>query len=296
MLDRSQTGVLIFTVAALVGVLPCAHANTQETTAQLLRETVQNEIHETNGRIRFRYVDVKNTGQNTQTKLIIETRDISVGMLVAVNGRPISPEQRQQEETRLQKLANSPDELARKRKSEKDDDEHTERIMRALPNAFIYTRDGTETGRAGLGTPGGQLVRLRFRPNPNYVPPTHVEQVLTGMQGYILIDEDKHRIAKIDGRLIKEVAFGWGILGHLDPGGHFLVEQGDVGDGAWEVTKMDLDIHGKALIFKAINIVSRETFSDFRPAPPNLTVAQAVELLKKQQTELAQNHPILGPK
>ena len=49
-------------------------------------------------------------------------------------------------------------------------------------------------------------------------------------QGVILIDPTECRIAKIDGTLFKEVSFGWGILGHLDKGGHFLVEQRDVGD------------------------------------------------------------------
>jgi len=53
------------------------------------------------------------------------------------------------------------------------------------------------------------LVRLKFRPNPKYSPPSHVEQILTGLEGYLLIDADQHRIAKIDGTLGKEVGFGW---------------------------------------------------------------------------------------
>ena len=34
------------------------------------------------------------------------------------------------------------------------------------------------------------------------------------------------------------MGFGWGFLGHLDRGGHFLVEQGEVVNGHWEVTRM----------------------------------------------------------
>ena len=40
----------------------------------------------------------------------------------------------------------------------------------------------------GLGKTGNPLVRLKFHPNPNYEPPTRVEQVLTGMQGVVLVD------------------------------------------------------------------------------------------------------------
>ena len=82
------------------------------------------------------------------------------------------------------------------------------------------------------------------------------------MKGYLLIDPKANRIAKIDGTLIKEVGFGWGILGHLDRGGHFVVEQGDAGYGQWEVTRMGLSFTGKVLLFKALNIQSDEKFTE----------------------------------
>ena len=187
-------------------------------------------------------------------------------------------------------LASDPETLRRKQKSEKEEAERIAKIMTALPDAFLYQPDGTELGRAGVGEPGAELVRLKFRPNPRYHPPSHVEQVLTAMQGYLLIDSSKHRIAKIDGTLTKSVDFGWGILGHLDRGGHFLVEQEDVSNNNWEVTRKTLAFTGRELLFKSINIQSDEVFSDFRPAPASLTVAQGVELLKKHEAELAENH------
>ena len=133
-------------------------------------------------------------------------------------------------------------------------------------------------------------MRLKFRPNPKYEPPSHVEQVLQGMQGFLLIDANRHRIARIDGTLFKEVGFGWGILGHLDKGGRFLVEQADIGDGTWEIVHMSLAFTGKILIFKRLDIRSDEVFSDFHEVANNLTFAQGVELLKKQEAILAQNH------
>ena len=102
--------------------------------------------------------------------------------------------------------------------------------------------------------------------------------------------ESPHRIALIDGTLFKEVAFGWGILGHLDKGGHFLVQQADVGDGSWDVTRMSLNFVGKMLVFKNLKIQSEEVFSGFRPVPPNLTFAEGLKLLKKEGAVLAENH------
>ena len=80
-----------------------------------------------------------------------------------------------------------------------------------------------------------------------------------------------------------------GILGHLDKGGHFLVEQGDVGDGTWDMRRIGLTFTGKILLFKHLDIKSTETYSDFRSVPTTLTFAQGVELLKKQEATLAEN-------
>ena len=52
---------------------------------------------------------------------------------------------------------------------------------------------------------------------------------------------------------------------------------------------MSLSFTGRVLLFKSLNFKSDEVFSNFRPAPSNLSFAQAVELLKKQEAELAPN-------
>jgi hypothetical protein len=103
-----------------------------------------------------------------------------------------------------------------------------------------------------------------------------------------LIDPAAHRIARIDGTLFREVNFGWGILGHLNKGGHFFVEQQDLGDGSWDVSCMRLDFAGKILLFKNIAIKSDEVFSNFRRVPAGTTFAQGVEMLKTEQAKLAQ--------
>ena len=283
---------LAITIALLAGVnavLAFSADQPSESAVELVRRTVQREIAPGNGNARAMFLDRKETPHGSQTKLIVETREGMAGMLIAINDKPLTPEQRQAEEGRLSELARNPEALKKKQKLEKEDGERENRIIKALPDAFLYEPDGTMVGNQTIGKAGDQLVRLKFRPNPKYTPPSHVEQVLTGMQGYLLIDADQHRIAKIDGTLTKEVGFGWGILGHLDRGGHFLVEQAEVMQGDWEVTHMSLTFTGKELLFKSLNIRSDEVFSGFRPAPSNLNFAQGVELLKKQEAELAEN-------
>jgi hypothetical protein len=221
--------------------------------------------------------------------LMVETQEAMVGILIAKNDRPLNAQERQAENDRVDRFVKDPEELNRKKALESENKERITRIVKALPDAFLYEFDGTEAGDQGVAGPGEQLVRLTFKPNPKYDPASRVELVLTGMQGYILIDTKQGRIAKIDGTLAKEVGFGWGILGHLDPGGHFLVDQADVEGGNWEVTRMELNLTGKVLFFKTLNFKSTKTYSDFHPAPPNLSFAEGVELLKKQKAVLAKN-------
>ena len=269
---------------AHAGQTPAIPAN------DLVRATVQNEIKASdNPTARHMFASLKQTANGSQTKLFCETKDAMAGMAIAFDGKPLTAQQRQAEEARLEQLMRSPAELAKKHQREKEDAERVTRIVRAMPDAFLFEYAGTERGQTGPGRPGDDLVRLNFRPNPKYEPPSKVEQVLTGMQGYLLVDANKRRIARIDGTLFRDVSFGWGILGHLDKGGHFLVEQGDVGDGTWDMHRMGLTFTGKILLFKRLDIRSTETFSDFRSVPTGLTFAQGVELLKKQQATLAEN-------
>lgn len=281
----------MFVVACWSGATAQTAASPEIAPAELVRITVHNEIKAANDPYSAHHMfrSRKETAHGSQTKLFVETKDGMVGLLLANDDKPLTVDQREEEEQRLEHYKNDAKELQKKRKREKEDSDRTLQILKALPDAFLYEADGTETGREGLGKPGEELVRLKFRPNPRYDPPSRTEQVLTGMQGHVLIDAKHHRIALIDGILFKEVGFGWGILGHLDKGGHFLVQQGDVGDGSWDATRMILTFTGKIMMFKSLRIQSDEVLSDFKPVASDLTFAQGLELLKKQEAVLAEN-------
>jgi hypothetical protein len=264
-LNRSRISLwILFTALTLIAATLSAEGPA-ESPDDLIRRTVANEVKSTTS-TKYMFQQRKVTPIGSQTKLMVQTRDAMVGMVVANNDQPLDQEQRRAEYGRIERFLSRPDELERKRKQELESAERVNRILKAMPDAFLYEYDGTESGRPGVGKPGDRLWRLKFRPNPSYDPPTHVEQVLVGMQGVVLIDEHKQHIARIDGTLFKEVGFGWGILGHLDQGGHFQVDQADISDDSWAISRMDLAFTGKVLLFKSIDIKSTETYSDFRPA------------------------------
>jgi hypothetical protein len=286
---RKALPILMVAIALSLETLGAADGPPTVTPSELVRRAVQNEIKNNNQGPKYMCRQRKETLTGSQIKLMVETRDAMVGMVVANNDQPLNQEQRRAEYGRIERFLQQPSELEKKRAQEKENADRVNAILKALPDAFVYEYDGTEAGRPGVGKPGEQLVRLKFRPNPRYDPPTHVEQVLVGMQGVVLVDPQDQYIARIDGTLFKDVGFGWGILGHLDRGGHFQVDQSEVGNNNWTIARMDLAFTGKMLLFKSLNIKSTEIYSDFHPVPADLTFAQGIDLLKKQQAAVAQN-------
>lgn len=274
-------GFLVMSIALHAGARP--HGQSLPASPKdLVRRVVANELKDDPGH--FMYRDTRERENGTlETKQMIETRDGVVGRLILINGKPLTPAQRDKENKRLNRLLSDPAAMASKRKEQQEDTARVRRMVGALPDAFTYAYDGTEAG------PHGELVVLKFAPNPNYDPPGREQQVYTGMQGTMLIDATAERIVKIDGILFRDVSFGWGILGKLDRGGRFIVEQADVGGGHWEPTRMVLDFTGHLLIFKSLKIRSTDITGDYHLVPDDLTVAQGLEMLRKIDGVVAEN-------
>lgn len=288
-MTRSLSALFSLLVSLTLAVtLSFAADEAQLPPVQLVRATVANEVAagDTNGP-KHMFRDRKQTPKGSQTRIYVETREAMAGMTIAYDDKPLNAKQLQDEQGRLAWLVSNPEQLKRKQKEQREDADRTLRIMKALPDAFVFQYDGTAPGTAAIGREGAQMVRLKFHPNPSYRPPSHVEDVLVGMSGVLLIDPIEHRIAQIDGTLFQSVNFGWGILGRLDKGGHFMVDQIDVGGNCWEVSRMSLTFNGKILLFKNLSIKSDEVFSNFRPVPNDTTFAQGVKLLQDEQARFA---------
>lgn len=276
---RSVLLTILFAIGAVAQTAVTSYRDPRD----LVRKAVANEINANSGSVRFMFRGTKTTPKGSTTKIYVETKEATAGVVIAYDGKPLTPAQHLDEQNRNERFLKNPDELRKKRAQEHEDAERTERIIRAMPDAFLFEPEGEQPGSVGIGHVGDPLVKLKFRPNPNYRPPSHVEEVLTGMEGDLLVDATHYRIASIDGTLFKEVGFGWGILGHLDKGGHFLVHQADVADNTWEISQMSLKFTGKILLFKNLSIESTEVYSDFKTVSPDLTFAQALDLIKKQE-------------
>jgi hypothetical protein len=267
---RRLAVAIIVLAAACFAQAPLSPAAAQ----QLVQQTVQNELRasEINGPY-FRYKLRKVNNTRSQTRELIETPAGMVARTISVDGRELTPAERAQDDARMAKLVNDPAEQKDKFSKQHDDAERVLRIVRELPQGFIYEYDGSDQMH------DGPAVRLRFRPNPQYTPSSTETIIFKGAEGQIWIHAGEHRIIRLDGRLTHDVNIGWGLLGHVDKGGHLLLEQSKVTPRDWHITSLIIEATGKALVFKDIIIRQLQFSTDFKPVP-NLSVVQAVQLLR----------------
>jgi hypothetical protein len=240
----------------------------------LVSEVVSMELQSADASGYCRYRAQKESPEGSITKEVIETKNWLIGRLVLKNGKPLTPDEEKTEDERLTHLLTDSQALQEERTEKETDNRRVRDLFKSLPEAFQFEYAEAQQREDGA------LVHLKFHPNPNFDPSNTELRVLTGMEGTMVINRAASRIVRVDAHLVKTVSFAWGIFAYLDPGGTFVLEQGNVGEGRWQVTKLGMHFTGKILVFKSLDIDFIRTNSDFRWMSGNLTLMQGLQLLK----------------
>jgi hypothetical protein len=257
-----------------------ASSDSQASPHELLLRAVEGELKaQADDHSHWMYEKKSDQAGKVEVKLVVETRDGDLDHLRSVNGHPITPEQEQQEEHRIQKLVHNREKHEKDKRDHHEDARRIERFMKVLPDIVTATYFERH----------GDLVELSFKPNPNFHPSSRETKVFHEMEGRVWIDTKQNRISEMEGHLIKEVKFGGGVLGYLHKGGRFHVKQSEVAPGHWEMTLLHVNMNGKALFFKTISVHEDQTRTDYQRVPDNLTLAQAAAELQRQYAASSQS-------
>jgi len=241
----------------------------------LVRRAVQHRLDAAKGHQPVRYLVHRVDERHDNTKEIIETKDGDVARLIAINGKPLPADADKAEMERLDNLAQHPELQLHRHKVEKEDADRVSHIMSLLPDALLYQFEGMAP------CPSGQCYRLSFKPNPKFSPPDLEANILTGVDGEVWIDQAQERLTRLDANFIKNVDIGFGILFKLNKGGTVSLQQTNVGNNDWELTRLTLHVTGKILLVKSFSNQVTEDASHFAPVAPNLNYRDAIQLLKK---------------
>jgi len=239
----------------------------------LLRQAVANENAVATGEY-FAWMDRVQKPRGSVTKLMVNTPQGILSRTVEIDDRPLTGDERQQDDERDNRLLDA-EKMREKTKKQQEDQQHIERLLLALPDAFHcdYSPAGHED----------RSLLLECSPNPNFSPTNYESQVLQGMKAEIQIDRDDKRISKITATLFKDVTFGWGFLARLSRGGRIEIGQSKVTGKHWGITHMQLDFDGRLIVIKPLHIEETESSWNYRPVP-GMTVAQALEFLRSNSS------------
>jgi hypothetical protein len=237
--------------------------------------TVQDANHPMRYRLR------RSSPRLTSTKEIVETRDGFVARLVEINDRPLSPADEAKEQARLDALLSDPSRQRHRKQSEDSDTGIVLKLLRMLPQAFLYDYAGPGKGSAG------SVEKFRFHPNPRFSPPDLETQALTAMTGEIWIDPARERVTRLEGHLQKDTDYGWGILGKLDKGGWIVIEQGAVGRGQWRIQRFQMKMNLR-ILFKNKNFDTTQEMTGYTPVSASLDYRQAIRMLRAAPDGAAQ--------
>jgi hypothetical protein len=235
---------------------------------EVIRNEIRSQIHETNS---WSYRELTKAKDRQVLLEYCQTKHGTIHRLLAVNGHALDSKRRQAENKRIAKVVRSPNLLRAAEKKQRADAQEERKFLKLFPDAFRYEVDGRQ----------GDRMTLRFKPAPDFSPAGMEERALHDLEGTMVVDVKQKRLVSVDGHLMTQVKFWGGVLGHLDQGGTFSVVSENVAPGDWELKSLDIEMNGKALLFKTIAVREHDAYSDYSLVPPSTSLAQAAERLQK---------------
>ncbi|PYX51148.1 MAG: hypothetical protein DMG79_04075 [Acidobacteria bacterium] len=270
---NAVTVALILLFSFQVSAVAQESQRSEQNSNELARKILQNEIKaEADDHSHWSFQLEYESGEGKETDEVVETKDGDLKHPVLINGHPLSAKEEHEAEERIQTFVRDPARLRKSAHEQSEDLARSQRLFKMLPDALIFS----------FAEDHGDTVKLHFKPNTQFRPPTREARVFQAMEGDLWVNRKQSRLAGISAHITHEVKFGGGWLGHLDPGGHFEVQQEEVAPGYWEMTRLNVDMKGKVLFFKTISVQQKTYRANLHRIPDNLTLAQAADLLRKQ--------------
>ncbi|MGB7191002.1 MAG: hypothetical protein WBD10_12750 [Acidobacteriaceae bacterium] len=239
-------------------------------TRQLVKETVTSEVAADKAdQSRWIYHEVDRKPGNVLVQWVAQTSQGDVNRIIKKNGHPI-PEAQQRNS--VESFVHDSSARARQRQADRKDGQEAEDLLNMLPQAFLWT----------LKNKNDITTIFHFKPDPKFSPPSRQARVFAAMEGDMTVNNRQHRIMRLRGTMIRDVNFGWGLLGSLKKGGSFEVNRKQTAPGIWQIYETHVHIQGRALLFKTISEQEDDIKTQFTRQADNVTLEQAAEAVLKQ--------------
>lgn len=261
-------------VVALFGLgLAVAQAQNNvpaESAQQLVKDVMYNELADRQCDSFWAYRSIRISGSQDIVREQVETGKGPIFRVLEDHNRPLDAEQRQKEDERLQNLVSHPGAMTNVQQDHLKDEERLERVIKMLPDAFLYEYDGPAEG---------DQVRLSYQPNPAYTPSSYEGRVVHALSGTLVVNQRLKRMVSMKGQMLYRVDFGYGLLGYIEKGGTFEIRREHVSETRWKTNLVDVHIQGRVFLLHTVAKDQREERTNFRPVPHDISLTAAKQLL-----------------
>jgi hypothetical protein len=196
--------------------------------------------------------------------------------LIAMNGEPLAPERKKQEQERLKterRKRAGDSQSARSSRIEKYKKERAEEhlLMQQMVAAFHFRMAGEEK------IDGHDCYVLDATPNSDYRPPVTKARVLTGMKGRLWIEKKSYHWVRVHAQVVKPVEFAL-FIAKVRPGTEFELNQTPVDGAIWLPSRFSQSVNASVLGVYEMRTRHEEYYSNYERVVPVLashTVASA---------------------
>jgi hypothetical protein len=263
---RSQAGLATLALALL--------APTAWPQDSLIENVAANEVAARKTRPHYFYVSEERsarTGGHLWKENVVETTDGPLRRLIAIDNRPVTADEAAAEQRRIDNLVSHPGEFRRQNQAHKDDEDRAAQLLQLLASDFVLTPAGEANG----------CLRFTFQPRPEFQPSSYQERVAREMAGTVSLKRPDDRLCTLDATITRPVEFGYGMLGHIDQGGHFRLERKQIDAKNWKSDRITVHITGRILMLKSLAQDQEAVRTEIRVVPQDLTLAQAAQITRQ---------------
>ena len=184
--------------------------------------------------------------------------------LIARDGKPLTAEELAEEDLKQQKKEgklsaaltkpDDPDRAAAKAERRLKENQTIEELFRVYDIAIV----GRETME------GRSAIVLTFAPRVGVEATTRAGRILRKFEGRAWIDEEDRQLVRVEGQLIDDLSFGFGILARLKKGARAELQRRKINDEIWLPSVARFIGQARLLLVKGLNIDALSEYSDYR--------------------------------
>ncbi|MBZ5642825.1 MAG: hypothetical protein LAO19_08715 [Acidobacteriia bacterium] len=169
-----------------------------------------------------------------------------------------------------------------KRRRERSD------LVDSASHAFHMKWAGRETLPDPAAPHGSRtLAKILLDPDPSYIPTSRFATAFGHAHATLWVDESEAQFVRLEGDITSDISFGAGIAGKVYRGGHFLLEQSEVGPGVWLPTLYTYDVDGRKFLF-GFDVHERTEVSRYRHVGPP---SQSIEIIRAELNNTSAESP-----